>query len=274
MLRWLPRRLRWKTSRLLVPAHKRQLGLVEALGFELAVWLNEDVGRTLACHGVFEREDTEYIRSILRKDDICVDIGANVGYYSVMMATAAAQGRVIAIEPSPVTAALLKLNLSLNRIRNADIVEGVTADSSGTTQFQVAADSAFSSLRSSGRSADIESIAVKSYTLDQLVENFGLARVDILKVDVEGAEGLVIAGGRSLLADVNRRPRLVMLELYDANHRAFDTDSRAIQSQMEKFGYRAHYVDGSALKDWTDSHRNIKTNVMFVEPRSLEALVS
>lgn len=238
------------------------------------MWLNEDVGRTLACHGLFEPDETRFIQSIVRANDICVDVGANLGYYSVLMAAAAAQGRVIAVEPSPVTAALLKLNLSLNRIRNADIVEGVTADSSGTTQFQVAADSAFSSLRSSGRSADIESIAVKSYTLDQLVDKFGLARVDVLKVDVEGAEGLVIAGGRSLLADENRRPRLVMLELYDANHRAFGADSRAIQSQIEQYGYRAFYVDKGTLKEWTDAHRNVKTNVMFVEPRSIEALVS
>ena len=43
---------------------------------------------------------------------------------------------------------------------------------------------------------------------------------------------------------------------------------------MEQHGYRAFYCDGATLKEWTDAHRNIKTNVMFVEPRKLETLVS
>ena len=116
-----------------------------------------------------------------------IDIGANVGCFSILAARLAGpQGRVIAVEPDPSNYAQLVRNIALNRATNVTPYRVAMGGSDGSTLlFSSDASSLFSSTAAgaSGRATEVEML-----TLDSLMDRAGVARCDYLKVDCEGAE--------------------------------------------------------------------------------------
>jgi len=173
----------------------------------------------------------------LRPDDICFDVGANLGYYTVLMAKAVPQGRVYAFEPDPFSHALLQLNVRINRLENVVVNCLALGERPGTSSFFRCTDSAYNSFKDTARKAVSSVIEVPVTTLDEFVAVNDVPRVDFVKVDVEGAEGLVLAGAKRLLQDSAQRPRLLLLELVDRNHEAFGDSAAEIVESLR----RTHY---------------------------------
>ena len=92
-----------------------------------------------------------------------------------------------------------------------------------------------------------------------------LPRVDVMKVDVEGAEEMVIDGAASLLTDPKRRPRIILLELFNGNLKAFDTSVEAIMAKMSAMGYRASIIQhgGEVLMDHDANKHQRYYNIIF-----------
>lgn len=203
---------------------------------------NEDVGRLIYYLRDYESEYTDYLLRALRADDICCDVGANLGYYTVLMAKMVPQGKVYAFEPDPFSHALLQLNVQLNGLKNVVLNRLALADHPGVASFVQCTDSAFNSFRDTARRAVSGVIEVAVTTLDQFVSVNNVRRVDFVKVDVEGAEGLVIAGASKLLRDSVLRPRLLLVELFEENHKTFGDTAAGIIEGLR----RNHYVPLSA----------------------------
>lgn len=206
-------------------------------GFQLLVKANEDVGKQIYFYGVYEREESAYFRQELRSDDICVDVGANLGYYSVLFGSIARLGSVHSFEPVSANYHLLALNVLANRLDNVLVNHLALGEWEGTTEIVEAADGAFSSLMDTGRRPVLASASVSLSTLDAYCQHRSLPRVDCLKIDVEGSEHSVIRGASELLSDESRRPRLVMLELFDPMLRKFGSSVDAVTATMRSFGY-------------------------------------
>jgi FkbM family methyltransferase len=151
--------------------------------------------------GRTEYELLEWIpaRALVQRGDVVIDVGANIGILSVLMARlAGGNGRVIAIEPQPAIYTLLRGNLQRNRCDSAQVVWGAAGAAEGEVNFFVshATDLGVSSslaLSASQRSV----VAVPLLTLDSCAAG---ARVAYVKIDVEGAEVGVIHGATAILA--------------------------------------------------------------------------
>ncbi|WP_328702987.1 FkbM family methyltransferase [Arenibaculum pallidiluteum] len=145
------------------------------------------------------------LHRFVRPGDVFVDVGANIGLYSLKAARLAGPtGRVVAVEPGRTAADLLEENLALNRHANVAahvaVVRKALSDRSGeATLHHIAAgnDPQAFSLLTDGSAPGAE--RVETTTLDALAAQLGLPRVDCVKIDVEGAEPLVIDGGREVL---------------------------------------------------------------------------
>jgi FkbM family methyltransferase len=206
-------------------------------GVDLVVPLNEDVGRHIYYLGAHETEDVAYLIKQLRPDDICFDVGANLGYYTVMMAKAVPEGKVYAFEPDPFCHALLQLNVRMNQLENVVVNCSALGERPGTSSFFRCTDSAFNSFRDTARKPVSSVIEVPVTTLDEFVATNDLPRVDFVKVDVEGAEGLVLAGAKKLLQSHANRPRLLLLEVVEGNHGAFGDSATEVVESLR----RSHY---------------------------------
>lgn len=153
--------------------------------------------------GVHEPHVMEIIRTGLRIGDVCIDVGANIGYFSMMMAKAVGStGRVIAFEPVPDTFDVLKMNASLaaGQGLNIDARRAAISSQEGELAIDRREHSTLNQVRAlSGDVPDGENV-VSCFTLTQVLEDLGLTgRLGLLKVDVEGHELSVLQGGLPVL---------------------------------------------------------------------------
>ena len=254
-------RIRWPETNLKV-VHSR------INEYDLLVLANEDVGRAIYFGGSYEPDETKYLRRVIGCDAVCVDVGANVGYFTMLMAQAASGGSVHAFEPIPLNAALLRASIELNGFKNIRLNQSAVGDSEGVVSFSQSSDSAYSSIHDTERKPLDRTFDVPVITLDGYLDREGIERVDVLKADVEGAEGLVVAGAARLLSDERRRPQVIMLELFDQNLQAFDSSVKIVTENMETFGYKPFIVNEEGeMVPFTDELKARYYNVLFIQSR-------
>jgi len=247
----LVRKLRLRTSYYHCPPNRLSLKQISVGPVDLVVPRNEDVGRHIYYLGNHESEDIDYLVQALRPDDICFDVGANLGYYTVLMAKAVPQGRVYAFEPDPFSHALLQLNVRINRLENVVVNCLALGERPGTSSFFRCTDSAYNSFKDTARKAVSSVIEVPVTTLDEFVAANDVPRVDFVKVDVEGAEGLVLAGAKRLMQDSAQRPRLLLLELFEGNHRIFGDSAAEILESLRRTHYEPFVISAKKPMAYT-----------------------
>ncbi len=142
--------------------------------------------------GTYEPEQTEAFVQAVRPGAVVYDVGAHYGYYSLLASKLAGEaGRVIALEPSPRNLDVLRRHIRLNHLQNITVLETALSDHAGEAKFDNTAGSGVGHLSDQGR------VTVKLTTLDALSKDF--PPPDVMKIDVEGAEEAVLAGGRETL---------------------------------------------------------------------------
>ena len=170
------------------------------------------VGASIAQRQVYEPEVTAAVRSLLAPGGTFVDVGANIGWYSLLAASLVGPaGTVLAVEPNTHNCELLKVSCERNDFTNIALFNAAVSDRAGWVALETDA--------SNGRVIPLGpldhtvgpiacSYAVPAFTLDELLVARGiLAQVDAVKVDVEGVETAVFSGASRLLGDV--RPSVV-----------------------------------------------------------------
>jgi FkbM family methyltransferase len=157
--------------------------------------------------------------SLIRPGMICFDVGAHVGYYSLLLAKLGAD--VYAFEPNPINTPVLERHLALNHC-SATILDIALTDRAGMATFDQRPET------SMGRLADCGQITVKCSTLDHLWKTGIVPTPAAIKVDIEGEEFRFICGASELLQA--SRPILFLATHYDDSH-------RACLSRLAEYGY-------------------------------------
>ena len=182
--------------------------------------------------GLYERETSQWIISNLRFGDCFYDVGANVGYFSLLGSTLVGdKGQVIAFEPVSSSVTALRNQISANSISNIGVLRVALADTAGTGEIVVEGIPANSHLTACAIShADSQPEAVEVVgidTLDQSTARVGV-HPNVIKIDVEGAEYQVLLGADELLG--RRETRLLI-----ATH---STELRDLcSSLLQSYGY-------------------------------------
>jgi len=218
------------------------------------IYLIEADDRVLApkfvMEGVIEADTTGFFLNNIRPDSHCIDVGANFGYYSCIMAKLAHSGKTVSVEPDPIVFELLRDNLSINWL-SSDLVNGAVSDAEGTlTLYRRHTRSANTSISKPDaghlqRLGESESTAfeIPAVTIDGIAKKLS-GRVDFMKVDVEGAEPLVFAGAKRTIAE-NPQLQIVMewspYQLSDAGFPPAE-----FTRQLAALGLRAGVLLGSS----------------------------
>lgn len=187
--------------------------------------------------GSYDRKTSAILRRLIQADDVVIDIGANVGALTLLLATLVPQGKVIAIEPGPTTFARLTANVALNPAlqTRVDTYAIGLADQPGELFWQEDANVPGNAglLASEGKRVSVN-------TLDQFVQARALQRLDFVKIDVEGMEYEVIKGGKSAIAQF--RPILYYETLESFRQiRGFDLYNQIFEL-LESLNYRQYSV--------------------------------
>ena len=214
------------------------------------MWLDlEDRGisRSLLLFGNRELDHKLILEDALRPGMSVLDIGANIGYYTLMiLRLIGSNGTLIAVEPSPSNVSLLKRNLSLNGHSDIEVHQKAVSDSSGVRDFFLSEMSNLNTFHNTGTGTKHLSgttIAVEMETVGQIAAG---RRIDLIRMDVEGHEIEVINGLIPAIKNKEMAPTIIFethLSRYDDGH-----DMEAPLRQLFLLGYHLAVVSSSSKR--------------------------
>lgn len=215
----------------------------------IAYPLDSAIGRVLSCKS-FEPAELAFVRRSLKPGDVFLDLGANGGIYTVVAGKLVGDaGRVYAFEPGRAEQALLRQNICRNDLRNVTVIGSAVSDRVGTARFAISLDGAMNSLRQTRHPMQrvVEWREVETTTLDDFLERARPRRVDIIKMDVEGAEKLVLAGARRFLAAATDLK--ILFEASDLHAASFGHTVKDFLAQLAGAEFRLHRLarDGGLI---------------------------
>ncbi len=185
--------------------------------------------------GSYEMKKRQAFEAVIPNGAIVYDIGANVGYYSLLAAALVGdEGLVYAFEPLPRNVDFLRRHVALNHFKQVEIIEAAVSDRTGQASFDLGASSAMGHISDSGE------IDVRMVSLDDLLNAGEIRPPDYMKVDVEGAEYQALKGARKLL---ERHHPILFLDTHQREAHLPTIDL------LRDLGYRFKILDGQSLKE-------------------------
>jgi FkbM family methyltransferase len=168
-----------------------------------------------------------------KMDDIVIDAGAHIGFYTLKTAKqVGSKGLIVAVEPEERNYSFLRLNVRVNKFNNVIPIKAALSDHEGKGLLFLSEKSCSHSLICATKvGSTTKSTEVSVKTIDGIIEKLQLTRIDILKIDVEGAEFKVLKGAKESLK--NGKIFRIVAEL----HTPFIQKPERIISFLRKFGY-------------------------------------
>jgi len=196
--------------------------------------------------GAYEPSIVELVKFHLDPSKDVLDIGANVGFFSVLFGKAIHEDRrVLAAEPTPGALERLKYNLKRNEVDNVIIHEGLVGSSDETVSFNVVVGKEeYSSMKPIAHehalSFDTREMQLPCRRVDELVQKNGL-QPGFMKVDVEGAEWEVFQG---CVSTIEKFHPVILTELDERLLKGFNASTRGVCAFLKSKGYEVKDVDG------------------------------
>jgi FkbM family methyltransferase len=209
--------------------------------------------------------------SLLNNDDIFVDVGSNIGLFSLIASKyVGANGKVICFEPDPVSFRRLAENISMNNFDNLDIRNMGLSNEQGELEFHIY-NNGHDAWNSFARDEELNSdnsITVSVSSLDHELENIDKNRIKVIKIDVEGWEKFVLIGGQNFFKEFDP---VVLMEFTDVNafnagygiHELFDI--------MTNWGYVWYRLEkNNTLKQEIKQFRYPFVNLIAIKPKDYQ----
>jgi FkbM family methyltransferase len=224
----------------------------------------------------FYKPELLAIKKLVKKDDVVVDVGANVGVFSAYLSReVGSTGRVFAFEPVEETFWRLKETLAINRCENVSAYQTALSNKSGVFTMNIF-EPQYSAWNSFGRPefGDVKPVGaekVVANTLDKFTDKHGLKKIDFVKIDVEGFEKDVLEGAKNLLK--TRAIGSLSFEISDIPLKGGGRIAQDVFDLLASFGYTAYRYDSASDKfigpvtDSSDDYQNF-----YASRRRLEDL--
>jgi len=198
--------------------------------------------------------EIEVLAKFLGPGKTMIDVGASYGIFTLASAhLVGSQGTVLAFEPAQATFRVLERNLAINHSPKVNAMRMALSDKPGKMRLYHDADPSRNSLAQAGASQDYEEVEVR--TLDSVVQDLGLSRIDFIKIDAEGADELVCRGASEILKKY--RPPIFFEENRGAvSH--LGLERRGTAAFLASLGYDFHILhDGEIVKSGNITAGNI-----------------
>lgn len=207
--------------------------------------------------------DLFVIEKCVKPNSICVDVGANIGHLSLVMVKKAKNGIVIAIEPSRNVYPFLLDNIKINNCYNIIPLNVAISNREGYEFFYEYFYADDQSSFAKVKEWNAYKYYVPAIKLSRIFEIFNMSRVDFLKIDVEGAELLVLKSLDNFL----ERCRYIQFEFIEENYRSFGLSGKEIFDFLIKEGFKIYRVINSEFEEIKNYGQieNFKGNLLGVK---------
>ena len=231
--------------------------------------LRDHVQRQIYFLGGYEPIEADLFLSLLKEGDTVIDAGANVGFYSLMLAEKLGKsGRVHAFEPVPENFEVLERHVELNSFHARIFLNRKALwNRNETLTFSLGeihhSNAGGYSARATG--GDLKKIKAEAVTLDDYVRSSKILKVDAIKMDIEGAEKFALSGASEVLAV--HRP-LIFLEVCRETCERFGYSVDDLWDQIAPFGYRIYKMGSTSPRSgWVDNFNGIVQSNVLLFPK-------
>lgn|SRR5574341_1414143 len=208
------------------------------LGHKMFLDSKDSLG--LAISGIYEAFETELVKKEIKKGYVVLDIGANIGYYTLIFAKLVGEnGKVFAFEPDPVNFALLKKNVEINGYRNVILVRKAVSNKSEHIRLYLSEDNK-GDARIYDSADDRESIEIDAIRLDDYFKNYN-GRIDFIKMDIQGAEGRAVEGS-TLILQKNEKLKVVT-EFWPIGLKRCGIEPEDYLKLLLRLGFKVYNID-------------------------------
>lgn len=205
------------------------------------------IQRTILQFGIWEPNVSHVIERILSEGDLFVDVGANVGYHALLASQRVGhKGRVVAIEALPSTYQLLLRNLKLNDASNVRALNVAVSDRLAKIELYEVSRSNIGAVTTLRSRSDVVLATVDACPLSELLASDELARLRLLKIDIEGAEPTVLNNLFDNLAVYSPRMDIIVEASPTDNREAW----RLLFERAMNAGFAAYVIENSYEVDW------------------------
>ena len=244
-------------------------------GFRFICDLHDTISREVCFTGRYEPQETQLVQRLLRPGMVVVDVGANWGYFTLVCAhLVGPSGRVIALEPHPRLASMLFANIAgevvLSEVVAAHrVAAGAAPESTRFVGFDERDGNWGVSRAALG--AEVPDFESQTVTLDAFLDDCRQRRVDLVKIDIEGAEADAIRGMAEGIEQ--HRYRYVLLECHPAELARLGTTVEQCLAPFRRASYRGWHIDHSAGMHRRAARRAVPTAELLapIDDRMLAA---
>lgn len=188
---------------------------------------------------IFENDEIQFTTRFLKKDDVFIDIGSNIGLFSLHASPIVGKyGKVICFEPSNITFKRLQENITLNNFKNINAINSAVSNTNGQTNLQLASDGydAWNSLAKPSRGDVLHTETIDCITFDTFMETCtNSQRISLIKIDVEGWEIPVLEGGKDFF--MKESAPTVLIEFTDENAINAGYSCKDLYNLLLSYGY-------------------------------------
>ena len=213
----------------------------------LTLYPGNEICRSIFVTGRYEPNEFSWLSRVLKPGMTFVDVGANLGLYTLFAARRVSEsGRVIAIEPSSREMRALRKDVELNSLKNIYPLHVAVSDRAGEVELLIASPrhAGHNTLGAFGydtQLANREKVSIGR--LDDVLESASVRRVDVMKMDIEGAELAALKGAAVTL---ERDHPTMLLELSDRALNPQNASSAEVLALLANHGYEMYGFDGTS----------------------------
>ena len=197
----------------------------------------------LAVNGVHEKIETDYVKNEIKEGDVVVDIGANIGYYTLLFSKLVGKkGKVFAFEPEPVNFQLLKKNVEINGCQNIILENKIVSNKNGKAKLYISEQGPGKHKIYPTQNDEENLIFVDSVKLDDYFKDLDIIKnISFIKIDVEGSELGVIKGMELLLKVIKKLK--IQLEFSSFLIQQYGAKQEELLKLLEDYGFKIYFVN-------------------------------
>lgn len=221
-------------------AKKGEVKVNISLGMKLLVSARDcGLGMYLRTKGEFEPIQTKLFLDALKPGMTVFDIGANVGYYTILASRKVGKnGKVFAFEPDPQNLKLLYKNLALNNCQNVQVIPRALTSKVG--EGFLSQDLANPGESTLANKSGTKPVKVKTTTLDRFIKQNEIKKVDLVKIDIEGAEIDALEGGKEFFSQA--KGVKLFIEANQSALAGFGKTAQDLVGQLNRLGFQARVI--------------------------------
>jgi len=223
----------------------------------------EHIQQQIFWYGYYEKELGYLLKKIVKPEDVFLDLGANIGYFSLLVANNSPSVKVISFEPVAGLFQNMNDNISLNNIKNISTVNAAVGEISEENELFVSApDNLGMSSFHQPENYSGKKEKVKVVAIDDWVKTSGLSKIDVIKLDIEGSELAALKGMKEVL---QKQKPVLIVEVNPETLSMFNLKPSDIYDHLKQLHFEGFLIlENAKLEHLNHVEINQTTNALFI----------